>query len=445
MPVDTGIFNLLGRGVKSVAEYDAEAQQAQMNKLNLLRARQQMAEQQALDGERSELAKIMPTLDRKAPDAMQRLYQVAPRSAPAVIKQWQDQDKTDAEIADKKSLTADREFKSQKDRYLHGVSLLQGAQTPEEALRAVDEGIKLGAWDREKATGMVQAMKAAHDSGDFRGWQQLYLKTVLSPEKLLPQVQNRDTGGAIQTLAIDPLTGKPSVTGSVAKTMSPEQVDASKRGWAQFGETRRHNLVSEGFRAQELTTGREEKVATKKAEAVEKAVTKFSDTIQKEGIPELETAVAQAENALGRYKPGQVPGVGPIKNALPAALMSAEGKDVRQALAQVRNIVLSARSGAAVTDQELRRLVEEIGTGAGMDDADIRRGLQKVRARLDQIKTNAAAGVSDEVLNTYRERGGLDIRRGGKPEAAQRTVVRTGTHNGRKVVQYSDGTVDYAN
>jgi hypothetical protein len=204
-----------------------------------------------------------------------------------------------------------------------------------------------------------------------------------------------------------------------ARTMTPDGKDASARGWAGLTETKRHNTATEGIQREGATTVRAEKEAAKRAEQVDKAVTKFSDTVQKEGIPELETAIAQAEGAVGKYGQGAVPGVGPIKNMLPAFAMSDDGKDVRQALAQVRNIVLSARSGAAVTDQELRRLVEEIGTGAGMTEADMRNGLARVRARIDQIKQNAAAGVSDDVLSTYRERGGLDLRRGPQPKAGE--------------------------
>jgi hypothetical protein len=157
----------------------------------------------------------------------------------------------------------------------------------------------------------------------------------------------------------------------------------------------------------------------KRAAADEKAVTKFSDTLQKEGIPELETAIGGAEGAIGRYKEGEVPGVGRLAGAVPSALLGDEGNDVRQAIAAVRNIVLSARSGAAVTDQELRRLVEELGTGMGQSEAALRRGLQKVRARIDKIKENAAAGVNDDVLQTYQDRGGIAIKRGGKGAAPQ--------------------------
>jgi hypothetical protein len=41
---------------------------------------------------------------------------------------------------------------------------------------------------------------------------------------LAPNVQTRNTGGTTDTLAIDPLTGRPQVTGSVRNTQSPDSV-----------------------------------------------------------------------------------------------------------------------------------------------------------------------------------------------------------------------------
>lgn len=198
-----------------------------------------------------------------------------------------------------------------------------------------------------------------------------------------------------------------------------EQARLTERGQDLTAATARRGQDLTDARAREVVSVSKEAAAAAKKEAtVDKAVTKLSDTLQKEGIPDLDKAIGDAEGAIGRYKPGDVPGVGPVKGALPAFMMSDEGKDVRQALAAVRNIVLSARSGAAVTDQELRRLVEEIGTGAGMTEADARRGLKRIRERFEVVKRNAAAGVSDEVLNTYRDRGGLPITRGNAPAAS---------------------------
>lgn len=238
-----------------------------------------------------------------------------------------------------------------------------------------------------------------------------------------------------------------AVQENMRKAMSVKDQMEQEHKRLTLAETQRHHKTTEGLtaqgqritmRGQDMTdarsrelnaNGKEIAAAAKKEAATEKDVTKFSATLQKEGIPELETAVSGAEGALGRYKPGTVPGIGPIKNAMPAFAMSAEGKDVRQALAQVRNIVLSARSGAAVTDQELRRLVEEIGTGVGMSEDDIRKGLTKIRQRIDSIKTNAAAGVNDEVLKTYQDRGGISIKRGGASPAPPGAPVKLDAAN----------------
>lgn len=47
---------------------------------------------------------------------------------------------------------------------------------------------------------------------------------ALKSEKLLPTIQTRNTGGTTDTLAIDPLTGKPTVTGSVKNTQTPDSI-----------------------------------------------------------------------------------------------------------------------------------------------------------------------------------------------------------------------------
>jgi len=150
--------------------------------------------------------------------------------------------------------------------------------------------------------------------------------------------------------------------------------------------------------------------ATKK---IGQEVTRFANKLQDEGIPEFEKALTEAENVIGKYAGGDIPGYGRIVGGIPTRALPEESRQVRQTLAALRNIILKARSGAAVTDQELRRLVEEIGSGFGMSDADVVSGIKRIRDRLETIKGNLTAGVSDEVLSTYTERGGLPLRRGG--------------------------------
>lgn len=47
---------------------------------------------------------------------------------------------------------------------------------------------------------------------------------ALQVDKLLPAIQTRNTGGSTDTLAVDPITGKPTVTGSVRNTQSPDSI-----------------------------------------------------------------------------------------------------------------------------------------------------------------------------------------------------------------------------
>jgi hypothetical protein len=51
----------------------------------------------------------------------------------------------------------------------------------------------------------------------------------LDADKLLPTIQNRDTGGAVQTIAVNPVTGLPQVTGAVQKTATPDAVMVDRR------------------------------------------------------------------------------------------------------------------------------------------------------------------------------------------------------------------------
>jgi hypothetical protein len=88
--------------------------------------------------------------------------------------------------------------------------------------------------------------------------------------------------------------------------------------------------------------------------------------------------------------------------------------------------VLRKESGAAISaseyDAEDRKYFPQPGDGA-----DVKAQKQKARAlAIDALRVQAGTGA--------KSIDGV----GGK------SVVQTGTLNGRKVVKYSDGTVDYA-
>jgi hypothetical protein len=338
--------------------------------------------------------------------------------AEAISKRRLDRKKTDSEIKEREAKTEKEKHALAETKRKEAVQHIGAFSSPQEAMASLERAADI---PPEQKQAILQSLQATGgDPLKFREWQLRLVLSLANPEQqakaMAPNIQTRNTGATTDTLAVDPITGVGRVTGSVVNTQSPDSVASNARMAADAAAGRAVTI-----RGQDLTDARQrdlnettksDKAAAKKEETVNKAVTKFSDTLQKEGIPELETAISAAEGAIGRYKEGDVPGVGRLTGAVPSALLSEEGNDVRQAVASVRNIVLNARSGAAVTDQELRRLVEELGTGIGQSESALRRGLQKVRDRMDVIKANATAGVSDDVLNTYTERGGLKLQRG---------------------------------
>lgn len=187
----------------------------------------------------------------------------------------------------------------------------------------------------------------------------------------------------------------------------------------------------------------------KATEALDKKVNALSTQLDKTNIPQFESLLSDIEADISRFAKGDIPGYGPVAGNLPQFMLTREGQMLRQKIAQLQNLTLKDRSGAAVTNQELQRLLNEIGTGVFSTDDQLRSGLANVRRNLDAVKRNVVAGVDENTLREYQARGGLPLVRGEpqKPAAAgasqTRKVVRSGTYNGRKVVQYSDGTVEY--
>ena len=162
---------------------------------------------------------------------------------------------------------------------------------------------------------------------------------------------------------------------------------------------------------------REGKDAEKKAVTNDKAVKAYSDTLQKNGIPEFESALSELEGQIAKYPSGKAPGLGRCAGLVPDWMQGAEGENIRQALAAVKNTLLKSRSGSAVTENELRRFVDELGSGGFRSEATLREGINRIRTRFEKVKGNTAAGVNDDVKAQYEAQGGVPIVRGGASKA----------------------------
>lgn len=101
----------------------------------------------------------------------------------------------------------------------------------------------------------------------------------------------------------------------------------------------------------------------------------------------------------------------------------------RQAQEQWAESYLRFKTGAAATEGEVLRNVRTFFPQPGEKEAVVK---QKAQARQQAMHDVRIAA------------GGAPIETVSKQDGPKRQVVRTGTHNGRKVVQYADGTTDYA-
>jgi hypothetical protein len=181
----------------------------------------------------------------------------------------------------------------------------------------------------------------------------------------------------------------------------------------------RNERAAEGFALRrtlaELAAGKgagekADKAAAKATADLEKNVTKYSATLEKAGVPEFDSALETAEKRLSMHKPGEMPGYGRFAGAIPNAALPAEGQMARSDMQAAANILLKSRSGAAVTDSEMRRFLTEVASGAGMTEEALRNGWKNVRRVFDAKRGSIAAGVGPDVHDEFIGRGGKDFR-----------------------------------
>jgi hypothetical protein len=135
---------------------------------------------------------------------------------------------------------------------------------------------------------------------------------------------------------------------------------------------------------------------------IDKDVKSLAKGLDDTGFTGLIDALEKSSSIINEAE--DIPGAGKT-GALPELLLSSKGKKLRQSVATVRNAILKARSGGAVTPSEASRLLEEIGTGKTKTDEQLRTGLQNA---IDILKTKVEtiqASVRPEAVNIFRQRG----------------------------------------
>lgn len=142
-----------------------------------------------------------------------------------------------------------------------------------------------------------------------------------------------------------------------------------------------------------------------KEQFLDKQVNKYSTQLEKTGVP---NAINTAENVLNLLpeRGEDVPGYGTLDWLRPNILAGDRGREMRQAVSQLFNIELKTRSGAAVVDNELKRLKDEYGQGGWGTEEALRTGIRQYIERVKELARNIDAGFDPEVKQTYEDQGG---------------------------------------
>lgn len=146
----------------------------------------------------------------------------------------------------------------------------------------------------------------------------------------------------------------------------------------------------------------------KTAQKLDDKVSKFSKELERTNIPQMTSAVERVESLISEAG-DDLPGYGRGESLIPDVAAGEKARELRQAIQSLFNVVLKDRSGTAVAKTEFERLQKEFGEGTFKTEQEVRKGLQNYIKRLKEVARNQVAGVDEDVVKIYQERGGADF------------------------------------
>jgi|MDSZ01.2.fsa_nt_gb hypothetical protein len=142
---------------------------------------------------------------------------------------------------------------------------------------------------------------------------------------------------------------------------------------------------------------------------------KITKVFKDRGLQRSDQALRQIENYISllakKGQMGNLPGVGTLGGRTPGVFTSAEGKKLRQLIAQFSNIRLKERSGAAVTESELNRFMEELAGGeTTTNEAVLLSALADARTAIEKEKVEVLSSFGDtKAVKRYLEDGAVNF------------------------------------
>lgn len=237
MAADAGIFQQYLNPVRSVADYRGDMDKQEQNALTLAAGRlsNQTSQQALADDQAARQASTASGGDQaKFVNALQAagLYKQAAAQQKTLLESQESQAKithfgAQSAEATQKTASARSEAIGQT---LGALSKIDGGATSEHVTRAMQHLVDIGQVSAEMAQKIVAGAPA--DPSQMQGWLLQGQRAVLGVKDQLPKFQTIDTGGAVNTGTVDPVTGTFAPAKSMAKTQTPDSVASVARAAA---------------------------------------------------------------------------------------------------------------------------------------------------------------------------------------------------------------------
>lgn len=200
---------------------DSADLQMKAYKLRDLAAQAQLADQTMADDRGARAAFAANPTDGAA--RLSALAAVSPKAYSEEVKRQAETAKSSAQTRTAQIEAAHKSI----DLAGQAFGYVRNNPTPENAMNAIkwltDQGIYTPEQSQQYSA-MVQS-----NPGGVKALADQAFSSALDAKSQLPKLETRDTGGEVQTLAIDPLTGAPRVTNTIAKTQTPDSIASNTR------------------------------------------------------------------------------------------------------------------------------------------------------------------------------------------------------------------------
>ncbi len=417
MPIDSSIYNMLGRGVKSVADYDAEAQALQQNALALKQGQMnllsgQMKQDEYTRGVR-EAETIRGALAGLGGDATDdaRIRALKGTGLPggfsqadALQKAMLERDKTKAEVSNKDASTAKYQAETmgvRLNQYRDALERVNNPQAAAQWLKAQYDDPVIGQFIAGMAGPFDQALQrmTQHPAGfeDWRNRAGMGIEKFMADQRV--RAQQAETGRhnlateGVQQGQLGVSRGQLAVAqGNLG--LSRERLNVDKA--APKGEVIQ---TEQGPMLLDKRTGVTRPVLGPDGETLGPKLKDAPAAVQKAMI-ENGTNLRRAERALALVQGNDVgeakgdKAATGLKGYLPNQILNRidpAGVDARAQIADLGSLVIHDRSGAAVTASEFPRLAPFIPTEKD-DNASAQKKLKRfVQVYKEEIEATQQA------------------------------------------------------